>query len=318
MIFIDNIDTLVNGSVSIHHVKFIITLSLQIPALILSFLIFLFFITNQVHLRKLQNQALLVLFIINFIQLSSNISLLVHFLHLSRISPATGTYCKFWLFLESTLDASNAFLAAVISIQRHTLVFQPNILRIRLKRYIFYYSPLCFAFCYPAIFYLGAVVFYHCDDSQWNFELNMCGDTICYLSNNQILATYDWIVNTALPIIIIIFANATLVIRVIEQKHRRQQTISWSKQRRMTLQLLSISSLYLVTWIPSIVSGLMQQVNPTEHLYDIQENYISDLTYLICLLLPWMYIGLVPDFKKWMLKHFRRLKRPPNTIGTLG
>ncbi|CAF0774644.1 unnamed protein product [Adineta steineri] len=85
----------------------------------------------------------------------------------------------------------------------------------------------------------------------------------------------------------------------------------------MTLQLLSISSLYLVTWIPSIVSGLMQQVNATTSLYDIQENYISDLTYLICLLLPWMCIGLVPDFKKWMLKQFHRIKRPHNTIGAI-
>jgi len=145
----------------------------------------------------------------------------------------------------------------------------------------------------------------------------MCGDTICYLSSDLRLALYDWTVNSGLPIVVIILANIVLVIRVIRQKSRRQRVVTWSKQRRMTLQLLSISSLYLVTWLPSIVAGSMSQFNPSGDLYGIQEDYIADIPYLICLLLPWICIGMLPDFNKWMLKHFHRLKRPPNAVGTV-
>jgi hypothetical protein len=163
---------------------------------------------------------------------------------------------------------------------------------------------------------MGSVIFYPCDDTQWNFTLSTCGDSICYLSSNLSLALYDWIVDTGLAVIIIILANIVLVIRVIRQKSRRQRVITWSKQRRMTLQLLSISSLYLVTWLPSIVIGSMQQFNSSSYLDEIDEYYTGDIPYLICLLLPWISIGMLPDFKKWILKNFRRLKRPANTIGT--
>jgi hypothetical protein len=164
---------------------------------------------------------------------------------------------------------------------------------------------------------MGTVIFYPCDGAEWNFTLSICGNTICYLSSNLSLALYDWIVDTGLAIVVIILANIVLVIRVIRQKSRRQRVVTWSKQRRMTLQLLSISSLYLVTWVPSIIAGSMQQFNPSNYLNEIEEDYMGDIPYLICLLLPWISIGMLPDFNKWMLKNFRRLKRPANTVGTV-
>ena len=85
----------------------------------------------------------------------------------------------------------------------------------------------------------------------------------------------------------------------------------------MTLQLVSISSLYLVTWLPNVIIGLLQQVNESNYLYGIEEDYVADITYLICLLLPWICIGMLPAFKKWMLKQFRRLKTPSNIVGTM-
>ncbi|CAF0808780.1 unnamed protein product [Adineta ricciae] len=300
----------------IHRIKFFMFLSLQIPSSILSLLIFIFFLKNPNHLRKLQNQALLVLFLINFIQLSVNMPMVIHFLRFSRIIPSTGSYCRLWMFAESTLDASNAITVAVMSIQRHTLIFHPTILRALTKRCVYYYFPLLLSTVYPLTFYLATVVFYPCDPSQWNFTLNMCGDSTCYLSDNPILATFDWIVNTGLPIFTIILANLALMIRVVKQKARRQQALPWAKQRRMTIQLLSIASLYLATWIPSITTGLMQQINASEYIYEFQEDYISDLTYFICLLLPAMSLGLLPDFTKWIWKHFRRLQRPTNVVGT--
>ncbi|CAF0785015.1 unnamed protein product [Adineta steineri] len=309
-------ETLANNRYLIHRIKFFVVLFLEISAIILFLLIFLFFITNRRYLNKLQNQALLILFIVNFIQLSLGIPILMHFLRFSRVTPETSIYCKTWMYIESTLDAANEFLVAVISIQRHILIFRPNLLNIRFKLYLLYYLPLLFCIIYPIIFYMSTIILYSCDDAQWNFTLNMCGDTICYFSNNAILAGYDWIVNTGLPIMAIILGNIILVIRVIKQKHRRQRTVSWSKQRHMTLQLISISSLYLVTWLPSIIIGLSQQINPSDYLYGIGEYILSDLTYLVCLLLPWMSLGLLPDFKKWLLKLLRHVKKPTNIVGT--
>jgi hypothetical protein len=88
----------------------------------------------------------------------------MHFIQHNRVSPATGTYCKWWIFIESTLNVARALLVATISIQRH----------------------------------------------------------VYYLAYNQILATFVWIGNTGLPILVIILANIALVMKVIGQKYRRQ------------------------------------------------------------------------------------------------
>jgi len=306
-------DTLTNERYLIHRIKFCIALTLQIPAIIICLLIFTFFILHQRILRKLQHQALLLLFIVNFIQLTLNLPMAIDFYRLNRINPPTITYCKWWTFLESTLDVTNEFLVTTIAIQRHILIFQSALLNVRRTRYLIYYSPLLACITYPFILYMFAVVFYPCDETQWDFTDIVCGDTTCFLSS-EILATYDWVVDVAAPMVVIILSNTALLIRVIKQKHRRQQVISWAKQRRMTLQLLSISSLYLVTWLPNIIVGIIQQLKPSDSLHQIEDDYISDLTYLICLLLPWISIGLLPEFKKWILKLFHHTIRPHNTV----
>jgi len=306
-------DTLTNERYLIHRIKFCIALTLQIPAIIICLLIFTFFILHQRILRKLQHQALLLLFIVNFIQLTLNLPMAIDFYRLNRINPPTITYCKWWTFLQSTLDAANEFLVTTIAIQRHILIFQSALLNVRRTRYLIYYSPLLACITYPFIFYMFAVVFYPCDETQWDFTDIVCGDTTCFLAS-EILATYDWVVDVAAPMFLIILSNTALLIRVIKQKHRRQQVISWAKQRRMTLQLLSISSLYLIIWLPSIIVGLIQQLDPTDFLHSIQDDYISDLTYLICVCLPWISIGLVPKFKQWIVTQFNRLKRQHNVV----
>lgn len=77
-----------------------------------------------------------------------------------------------------------------------------------------------------------------------------------------------------------------LILRVINQKRRRQQIVSWRKQRRMTLQSLGMSSLYLFGWLPTLILVLMQQLGPPTLSADIQTDYAFDLIYFIYLLLP--------------------------------
>jgi hypothetical protein len=149
------------------------------------------------------------------------------------------------------------------------------------------------------------IVFYPSDGTQWDFTASGCGYANCYLLYDKVLATFDWTVDNGLPIIVIFLANLTLVIRVIKQKYRRQRVVNWQNQRRMTLQLTSISSLYLLAWSPSIVIAVMQQFISATFAAQIQTDYTMDLIYLVCLLLPWLCLGLLPEFTKWIRKYLR-------------
>ena len=117
-------------------------------------------------------------------------------------------------------------------------------------------------------------------------QKNVCGFANSYVLYERVLSTIDWLVNVALPMTIIVLANALLIIRVIKQKCRQQRRLVWKQQRRMTVQLLSISSIYMISWLPSTSVGLVQLLGYPTFLADIQTNYFSDLANMVCLFLP--------------------------------
>ena len=284
----------------LHRVKFSVLLAFQIPAYALNLLIFIFFVRNRRALRAPQNPALLILLIVNFIQLSVTLPLDVRFYFLGYVSPSTPSFCTFWTFTEFTLNEVSEYLMATISVQRHMLIFNGHLLRIRWMRIILHHVPLVFCLIYPAIFYLFAILLYPCDGTQYDYSSNICGLATCYLVFDKILGTLDWSVNNGLPMVIDVSANVLLIVRVIRQKRRQNQPLSWKKQRRMTVQLFCLSSLYLMAWSPCFVVSLVQILGYPTFLAQIQTDYFLDLIYLVNLFLPWVCLGLIPELLTWI------------------
>ncbi len=296
-----------NDKIVLNRVKFLILLILQIPSIILYVFIFIYFITHRSILKTLQNQGLLILLLVNFLEASCDLPMVIHFYYFGRVKPATSAYCTWWTFFEYTLSVSSEFLMATISIQRHMLIFNSHILRVRKKRFLLYHLPLLLCVIYPMFLYLSLVVIYPCNGTLWDFTSNLCGLANCYLVYNPILATFDWALDNGLSVIVIIVANVILVVRVVWRKRRRQQAISWKKQRRMTLQLLSISCLFIIAWLPNTIIAIIQEISASSSAAQIQSKYIFDLLYLVCLLIPWVSTGMISGFKKWI---FERIYHP--------
>ncbi|CAF3055715.1 unnamed protein product [Rotaria sp. Silwood2] len=298
----------------LHRTKFFILIILQIPAIVITLLIFAFFITHRTMLNILQNQALLILLIVNFVELVADLPMPISFYYHGYISPATNGYCIWWTFFEYNLHLISELIVATISIQRHILIFQANVFHTRFKRFLLYYVPLALCFIYPIIFYIIIIFLYPCDGTQWDYTSNMCGYANCYLVYNKVLGTFDWAANNGSPVVIIMLANMALVIRVIRHKRRQQQANSWKKQRRMTIQLLSISSLYLFAWLPSLTIGVTQQLNSPSFLANIQTDYTLDFMYSIALLSPWIYLKLLPELLKWIRNLLHRGQLARNVV----
>lgn len=298
----------------LHRIKFIMFIILVIPAFLISIVIFAYFIKHRATLNALQNQALLLLLIVNFIELVSDLPMPISFYYLGYIYPATHAYCSWWTFFEYNLHLISELLMATISIQRHLLIFNSNMFHNRFKCLVFYYLPLALCIVYPIIFYIFIIFVYPCDGTQWDYTSNLCGYANCYLVYNRFLATFDWAANNGSPVLVIILANVFLIIRVIMHKRRQQQGISWKKQRRMTLQLLIISSLYLFAWLPSLTIGVGQQIHSAEFLANIQIDYTLDFMYFVSLLSPWIYLGLIPNVVKWALHDVYQRKVTQNTV----
>lgn len=308
--------TFENNKFILYSVKFSLLLALQIPAIMLSLLIFVFFYKHPAILRAPQNQALLILLVVNFIQLSFDLPLSLSFYHFGYINPSTPIYCTWRTFFSFTLYVTGEYLMATISVQRHMIVFNGHLLQVRQIRILLYNLPLLFCLTYPIVFYVFAIILYPCDGTQWNFTENGCGYADCYLIYNKVLGTFDWSVNNGLPMVIITFANVSLVIRVVRQKCRRQRKMIWRKQRHMTIQLFCISSLYVVAWMPCLIVGLVQILGYPTFLAQIQTDYFIDLIFTICLFLPWISLGLLPELKKWIIELYGHL-HANNMVGTI-
>jgi hypothetical protein len=291
-----------DGTIILHRVKFFILLILEIPSIVLYLLIFTYIFTHRPLLKTLQNQALLILLLVNFIEASGDVPIIIHFYYLGRVSPATAAYCTWWTLFDYILNASSEILMATMSIQRHLLIFNSHMLRIRKKCILFYYLPLLFGVVYPILAYLGFILIYQCDGTQWDFESNLCGLANCYFVYSRVLGTLDWALDNGLPAIATFVSDVVLIIRVIWQKRSRQQPISWRKQRNMALQLLSISSLYLFTWLPNAIFAIIEQLTDSSLASEIQSKYVFELIYLVCLLMPWVSIGVLSGFTRWIIE----------------
>ncbi len=128
---------------------------------------------------------------------------------------------------------------------------------------------------------------------------------------DPLLGGLDSVVNNILPILIISIANFIVVFRVIYQKRRLNQANIWRKQRKMTIQLLCSSLLYLVPSLPlnsfffAYLCGLPKTTGIQVQLY------FNFLTYFIILLYPFVCLGSLPDlYKKIKWKELVLLIRP--------
>ena len=307
-----------DGSRVLYQVKFGVLLFIQVPSMITSLLIFWFFATHRRLLREPRHQALFLLLAINFLQLTFDLPMPMHFYRIGYIAPATPAYCTWWTFFEYNLEVTTAMLMATNSIQRHILIFHEHLLRIPWTCSLIHYLPLLICLVYPVTFYLIVIVFYPCDGTQWDYSSNVCGYANCHLVYNRVLATFDWTAHNGLPTVVIMVANATLILRVVNQKRRHQQRIVWKKQRRITVQLLSISALFLIAWLPSLIIALVQQLINPNFLVEVQKDYMLDLLYSMCLFLPWICLRQLPRASRWLRKQLcRREHATRNIIGPI-
>ena len=182
------------------------------------------------------------------------------------------------------------------SIERHIIIFSNSIFQIRWKRLVFHYLPLSIAILYTPIFYGYVIFIYNCINT-WDYEELLCTAPCFY--ENKILGSIDWLLNIIIPAFSIVLANLILIIRVIFRatgiRHNIERT---KKNRKMTIQLLSISSVFLIFWLPIAITGLIQQFFSPTFLIDIQFNIFFYLIYFIQLFLPFICLVFIIGIKK--------------------
>lgn len=280
--------------------EFYLLLIIQVIALILNLILIVYFIRfwNLLVSKALRNHVMLILICLSLLYMIFDLPFTINAYRLGYEYPRNEAFCRWWYWIDYTLLINSINLTAIASVQRHVLIFNAYWLNSTRLRWILHYLPILFCLIYPSIFYLFTILIYPCEYPDED-STDYCSEP-CY-TENSFLFNYDWIVNTALPLLMIFFSNIALILRVTSsmKKTRRQQQLTWKRQRKLTLQLLALSSLYFFGWMPSTLMSIVQSLSLPNLLDEYpQLDYLNFLTYFVCPLQPFLCLLGLPELIK--------------------
>jgi hypothetical protein len=144
-------------------------------------------------------------------------------------------------------------------------------------------------------FYIGVIFFPPCENI-FDFDSLACGLEPCY-EDIPFLNTWDYLGNGIVCTFIETISSIALIIRVLWQKHRARQRVSWRRHRKMAFQLLSVSCLSLTIVFPQSLIVVVEQVGGS-NMTNFGAEALPYLNYLYTFyvfLLPFICIGCLPE-----------------------
>jgi hypothetical protein len=197
---------------------------------------------------------------------------------------------------DSGLYVAIYILMAWASIERHVLVFYPRWFGTKRKCFFYHYIPLAACILYPLIFYFVIFVIIPCD-VPLDYSYRLCHRYAC-VSHVSWLSLWDSVGHYIIPAFITVIFSIALLIRVLYSRYRMQGRIEWRNYKKLTLQLLPISALYIALQLPPMIMYAAYSAGLS---WNVAFNYFvdsSNFTYWVILFTPFACLVSLPDLEK--------------------
>lgn len=280
-------------------IRLIILLIFNIPSFICTLFILFHLLKNRILRNSLQNHVIIALLISILPTHTIDVPFYVVYLSLGHVWPANTKFCRFWSFVSVGIYDTIGILMAYSAVERHILVFYDYWLLTKRRKILFHYFPLFFTIMYSLIFYIYAILFPPCED-HFDYTQPWCSYP-CYYDEN-ILSTYDTIVNAILPTFIVLIFSIILVVRFILQKRRFVTMNSWRKYRRLIIQTVNVSSLRIIFNLPGNLLILAHWWGLSADAGATFAQYTYFFTYFTPFLLPFVCLSSLPEIYKKLTK----------------
>ena len=198
-------------------------------------------------LRSLPNHLIICLLIVSTWMISIDL-FSTEFYYWNGIVPIQTTWaCRFYNVSYFSISGLNRIFMAFMSIERHFLVFRPQLYRAHRSRFILHYLPIIIIILWSFTYSLVTDVFLTCNLLNFHYNRFLCGFT-CSLLLQHTAWIYVWI-QVFFPTMITIIACVLLPIRFLSQK-RKLQRLEWRRARKMIIQMSIIATAYTIFWLP--------------------------------------------------------------------
>lgn len=303
-------------------IRFIVLLICLIPSLICFLLVFFFLCkSGEISRKRLHNHVILVLLFSNFLLITTELPFTLIYSYYGHIIPQTDAFCSFWVAYNYGLYAVGLFLMAFGSIERYFLIFHERF--IRKWSFIIHYPPIFLCFVYPLMFYNIMANVYPCENMYY-YEAYVCGGA-CF-QFEPIPGTTDYMINVVTPTICIIIGSMILLFRVTHQKRAMKIANTWRRNRLLYIQLISISMLYFLIWIPFVTISIIRIFHDPYFLQDVILLIINYCLYICPLASPFISLIGLPVVRRriresfscmpWINHNGQNRVRPTGTVGT--
>jgi hypothetical protein len=297
-------------------VEMIIPTIVQILSCCFALHIFYRFSQQASPLRRLQNHLLMCLLIVATWTIIIELPNTQKYLWTGSATIQTSWFCSLWniSFLSST--ALNRILMAFMCIQRHFLVFRPQIYRTRRSRLVFHYIPLIFIIIIILIYQIVTNIIISCPQEYFDYSLFMCGYT-CSVLIPDLATVYIWGF-VFVPTVMTIISCVLLPIRFVIQK-RQFQRVQWHRARKMIVQTSMIASVYTICWLPYTILLELLLNNLLSFSEPHINRYLTIVPYITSLLTPFIVfhiirrhtnLGIVERIKRRFFPQHQGIVRP--------
>ncbi|CAF1295914.1 unnamed protein product [Rotaria magnacalcarata] len=288
--------------------RFWILLLFDIPSTICAFFVFFCILIDHKLRSAIKNHILIILLIFGLASQLIDVPFYLNFIIHSGVVPAQHWTCLLWWFVDIGMYNGGAMLMLLVALERHIIIFHDQWLLTRKRRIFVHYIPLLFILLYIFIFYIYNIYYFPCENA-YDYTLPYCSTYPCYL-NDPFMGEWDWIVNTAVPSFFEPVFSLAFVFRVIWHKYHAQLPIQWRKQRKMAIQLMSLSFLNLISNFPLSIIGIAHAIGMPQDVGVNAEHYFFFLCYLVIFFFPFICLASISSvYKKFQAKILRRQRR---------
>ncbi|CAF1361358.1 unnamed protein product [Adineta steineri] len=264
---------------------------------ILSFICCLFvlyqFLFDSNLRRGLHNHVMIIVLIMCLIAELTTVPCLIYLALYGVAWIQTPTFCMIWKFFDTTTYTTTAKLVGWASVERHILIFHDQWLSTKKKRFFIHYLPLICIVLYGVVVYGITTPMNDCNRPFYYF-IPFCDYSSC-VYNSLTFTLYEYLTGGLLCSVLIGFGSTFLVLRVILQKRRLQQHIQWRKYRKMILQLLSVTSLFFVLYLPPVILATAYRLGVPTSVGAQFITYGRLFSYYIQFLFPFTCLSTIPQ-----------------------
>jgi hypothetical protein len=274
--------------------KFWSYLIFLIPSILCSVFALYHLLFDRTLRHALNNHVIVIILIIGLICGVTDYPWLLYYYQHEGVWERSLMFCQIWGYIDWGLYVTQTMLFAWATIERHILIFHDRWLSTKKKRFFIHYLPPIVLLLYCLTLYAIVYFFPTCPNVLDYFYVT-CVDACLF--DDGTFGVFDTIVDEVLPVFVIIISSIALLLRVLWQKYRMGQPIQWRKQRKMTIQLLSISFLYLILLCPfTLVDFMLVCGFPLESIVDFRE-YALFLHFFMMLFLPFICVLSLPELR---------------------